>query len=172
MAALVGGVENAFHVGDEAAAGFRRHERGDLMDVGDHGEAAVMAEAFLEDLDGVEVRLRSGAGMEFAEEVAVDVLKLVAAVLAFAEVAAVGFGDLGESGVVELVFFLEPDHAKSETVLAGGDVHGLACEPKGAVGEQEEEGGEGEEAEDGGGHGQREAKVCLWWPSRGLMAVK
>jgi hypothetical protein len=46
-------VKNALNVCDEAVARFGWHERGDFMHVGDHGEAAVVAETFLKYFDGI-----------------------------------------------------------------------------------------------------------------------
>ena len=142
------------------------------MDMGNHGQAAVMAEAFLQNLDGIEVGLGRGVGLEFAEKVPVEIIQFVTTLGAFAKVAAVGLGDFGEGLVIELVFPFEPRHAKSESRLTGGEVDGLAGQPKSGGGQEEESADERNEARDGGLHGQRLAKVCLWWPSRGLMALK
>ena len=157
----VSGIEDALDVGNEAATGVSGHEGGDFVDVGDHGEAAVVAEAFLEDLDGIEIGLGRGVGLELAEEVAVQIVELMAAFGALAEVTSVGVSDLREGTVVEVILAFEPGHAKSESGLAGGEIHGLAREPESSEPEKEKGGGKRNEARNRRVHDQRAAKWCL-----------
>ena len=140
--------------------------------MGNHGEPAVVAEVLLEDLHGIEIRLRGGVSLQLAEEVAVQVVKLMAADSALSEVAPVGFCDFVEGGVIEMVFPFQPGHAKGKSRLTRSEIDGLTGQPKSSEGEQKEGTGECDEARNGGTQNQRAAMECLWWPSRGLMALK
>ena len=141
------------------------------MDMADHGLPAIVADAFTKGFQGVEIGFSGRLAAHLAEEVVVHILQFVASPGTIAEVPAMGLGDFGESGIVEMVFLLQPCQTEVGPFLTGSQIHGIVDQTESAVGKQDERGKKRQQAWAGRVCGHLAANGWWWWESSGLIAL-